>query len=188
MVLGSLWGYTVIVQWERKRGGGGGGGGGGGKGGGGDPETELENFRYIRRKGGAHCWKRQLLSVLLHPLFSLPAPSQMHTQIRFSYIFCAAYHVIAETYAHWWADMCAGPWVHREGEGYMVHWKKILLILLLSFFFLPVFLLSFLLCCVVLFLFPLGARHSPLESPSTAVPYVTKLDFWFCFFFMIFSP
>ena len=110
----------------------------------------------------------------------------MHTQIRFSYIFCAAYHVIAETYAHWWADMCAGPWVHREGEGYMVHWKKILLILLLSSFFF--FLFSFLVSssAVLSAFFSARCKILPLALPSTAVPYETKLDFWFCLLVLAF--
>ena len=184
-------GYTVIVQWETEsrregRGGGGRGGGAGGTGRGGAPEAELENFRYIRRKGGAHCWKRQLCRHYSTPFFSLPAPSRMHTQIRFSYIFCAAYHVIAETYAHWWADMCAGPWVHREGEGYMVHWKKILLILLLSSFFF--FLFSFLVSssAVLSAFFSARCKILPLALPSTAVPYETKLDFWFCLLVLAF--
>lgn len=57
-----------------------------------------------------------------------PVPSPLPVHIQFPYILSAAYHVIAETYAHKCADMCTGPGstgrVHREGEGYTVHCKK----------------------------------------------------------------
>lgn len=75
----------------------------------------------------------------------------MHTQIRFSYIFSTAYHVIVETYAQWCADMCAGPGsTGRVRDTWCT--EKILLILLLLSLFLSVF-LKFPLCRVVLFTF-----------------------------------
>lgn len=74
------------------------------------------------------------LSIFLHPLFSL-CTLPMHTQIRFSYISSAAYHVIVETYAQWCADMCAGPGSTGRVRDTWCTAKLLLILLLLSFFF-----------------------------------------------------
>lgn len=67
--------------------------------------------------GGAHCWRG---SVGTPPPLS---PPSMHTLTRrsaFPIFSSTAYHVIVETYAGEQADMCSGPGVHREAEGYTV--------------------------------------------------------------------
>lgn len=92
------------------------GGGGAGRG----PDPGLENQRHMKEElivGTAALWPPTPNSSPSSSLCPLP----MHTQIRFSYISLAAYHVIVETYAQWSADVL---WVHREAEGYMVLWEN----------------------------------------------------------------
>lgn len=54
-------------------------------------------------EGGAHCWGGS------SSYYSTSSPRPLPRHIQFSYILCAAYHVIVETYAHKCADMCMGP-------------------------------------------------------------------------------
>lgn len=54
-------------------------------------------------EGGAHCWGGS------SSYYSTSSPRPLPRHIQFSYILCAAYHVIVETYAHKCADMCKGP-------------------------------------------------------------------------------
>lgn len=54
-------------------------------------------------EGGAHCWGGS------SGFYSTSSPHPLPRHIQFSYILCAAYHVIVETYAHKCADMCTGP-------------------------------------------------------------------------------
>lgn len=70
--------------------------------------------------GGARCWRG---SVVAPP--ALPPPSARthtcaHADTLFLYFPSTAYHVIVETYAGERADMCSGPGVRREAEGYTV--------------------------------------------------------------------
>ncbi len=138
-VPGSLWGYTVIVQYEFAI-----------------EREEVGDGRGSWAKAGKlqahrHSTKVELIVgkgsfVSITPPPSLPSPLPMHTQIRFSYISSTAYHVIVETYAQWSADMCAGPGsTGRLRDTWCT--EKILLISLLSIFLSDFLYLSFLLCC-----------------------------------------
>lgn len=111
---------------------------------GGAPEPRLENLWRTDTldEGGAHCWKGSFVGITPPP-FS-PSPLPMHTQIQFSYIFSTAYHVIVETYAHWCADMCAGPGSTGRLRDTWCTDKTLLILLLLSPF--PPVFLQFPLC------------------------------------------
>lgn len=59
------------------------------------------------------------------PLLLCLLPARAHTHARarryaFPIFPSTAYHVIVETYAGERADMCSGPGVRREAEGYTV--------------------------------------------------------------------
>lgn len=111
--------------------------GGGGTGRGSSAMTgKLQAYRHTRRRWSS-LLERQLCRYYSTPFSLCPLP--MHTQILFSYIFSTAYHVIVETYAHWCADMCAGPGSTGRVRDTRCT-EKILLILLLLSFLLPVFL------------------------------------------------
>lgn len=68
-----------------------------------DKTGKLHVDRYIRGRWSSLLERK--LRLLLHLLSPPPFP----THIQFPYILSAAYHVIAETYAHKCADMCTGP-------------------------------------------------------------------------------
>lgn len=109
-----------------------------------DMTGKFQAHRYIRRRWSS-LLERQLCWYCSTP-FS-PCPLPMHTQIRFSYIFSTAYHVIVETYAHCCADMCAAPGSTGSVRDTWCTEKILLILLLLSFFSSCFPLLYSLLCC-----------------------------------------
>lgn len=135
------------------------------------PQTRVENFMWTDTlgEGRAHCWRG---SSDFYSTSSPCSPSQhTHTVSLYSLhsLSCNSRNICAQVYRH-----VHGPWVHREGEGYMVHCKKILLILLPLYSF-P--------CCSFAFASPLLHRafrfrlSAPHFSHLHAIwePSVTKL-------------
>lgn len=92
-----------------------------------DKTGKLHVDRYSRGR-----WS-SLLERKLRLLLHLLSPSPLPTHIQFRYILSAAYHAIAETYAHKCADMCTGPGP-QGGWGIHGELQKILILLPLSSF------------------------------------------------------
>lgn len=107
------------------------------------PQTRLENFMWTDtlEEGGAHCWKGSFDN---YSTSSPHPPPNAHTVFLYSLhsLSCNSRNICAQVCWH-----VHGPWVHREGEEYMVHCKNS--INSSPFLFLVFLLLSPLLCCSV---------------------------------------
>lgn len=72
--------------------------------------------------GGAHFGRGSVVPLLLRVLPAVQTSTRLHARrYAFPIFSFTAYHVIVETYAGEQANMCTGPGVHREAEGYTVH-------------------------------------------------------------------
>lgn len=117
--------------------------------------------RYIRGRWSSLLERK--LRLLLH-LLSLSPPLPAH--IQFLYILSAAYHVIAETYAHKCADMCTGPGSTGRVRDTRCTAKNTINSSPPFLFSLFSLLLSPLLCSVVPFVFDWLCHIPPIYTPS----------------------
>lgn len=118
--------------------------------------------------GGAHFGRGSVVPLLLRVLPAVQTSTRLHARrYAFPIFSFTAYHVIVETYAGEQANMCTGPGVHREAEGYTVHCR------LTNNSLVPLSLLIF-------FLLPLCFCHGTLVPPLNWPPLFTVVHILIC--------